>query len=155
MLARLKAFMNRLEAGGGPSAAPKDELATTVAVLLARAATLDGTFEAEERAVVAEHLCTRFAVPREEIERTLDEAATSADQMVDLYGLTRTAKNRLDEEGRIELLEALWEVVYADGELHDYEAQLMRRLAGLLYVSDRESGEARKRALAKLGLEVG
>lgn len=155
MLARLKAFMNRLEDGSAPSAAPKDELATTVAVLLARAATLDGTFEAEERKVVADHLCNRFAVPREEIDRTLDEAANSADEMVDLYGLTRTVKDRLDEEGRIELMEALWEVVYADGELHDYEAQLMRRLSGLLYVTDRESGEARKRALSKLGLEVG
>ncbi|WPZ34274.1 TerB family tellurite resistance protein [Thalassobaculum sp. OXR-137] len=147
--------MNSIDAGGTPSAAPKDALATAVAVLLARAATLDGSFEAEERAVVAEHLCNRFNVSRDEIDRTLDEAATSADQMVDLYGLTRTVKDRLDEEGRIELMEALWEVVYADGELHDYESQLMRRLSGLLYITDRESGEARKRALAKLGLEVG
>ncbi|MDF1792611.1 MAG: TerB family tellurite resistance protein [Thalassobaculaceae bacterium] len=154
MLARLKAFMTRIEAGGAPAAAPKNELATTVAVLLARAATLDGSFEAEERAVVADHLCNRFAVSRDEINRTLDEAVTSADEMVDLYGLTRTVKDRLDEDGRIELMEVLWEVVYADGELHDYEAQLMRRLSGLLYVTDRESGEARKRALAKLGLEV-
>lgn len=155
MLARLKAFMNRLEAGGAPSAAPTDELATTVAVLLARAATLDGSFDADERAVVADRLCGRFGVPREDVEKTLDEAARAADEMVDLYGLIRTVKERLDESGRIELMEALWEVAYADGELHDYEAQLMRRLAGLLYVSDRESGEARKRALAKLGLDVG
>ena len=47
----------------------------------------------------------------------------------------------------------LWEVVYADGELHDYEASLLRRIAGLLYVPDRESGEARKRVLARLGVE--
>ncbi|SDG49994.1 MULTISPECIES: TerB family tellurite resistance protein [Thalassobaculum] len=155
MLARLKAFMNSIDAGGAPSAAPKDALATAVAVLLARAATLDGSFEAQERAVVADHLCNRFDVSREEIDRTLDEAVNSADEMVDLYGLIRTVKDRMDEEGRIDLMEALWEVVYADGELHDYEGQLMRRLSGLLYVSDRESGEARKRALAKLGLEVG
>ena len=155
MLARLKAFMNGLEAGGGPSAAPRKDLATAVAVLLARAATLDGSFEAKERAVVADHLCNRFDVSRDEIDRTLEEAVTSADEMVDLYGLTRTVKDRLGEEGRIELMEALWEVVYADGELHDYEGQLMRRLSGLLYVTDRESGEARKRALVKLGLESG
>jgi uncharacterized tellurite resistance protein B-like protein len=46
----------------------------------------------------------------------------------------------------------LWQVAYADGVLHDYEANLMRRLAGLLYVSDQESGEARKRAQRALGL---
>jgi len=44
----------------------------------------------------------------------------------------------------------LWEVVYADGELHHYEANLMRRLAGLLQVSDREVGAARKRARERL-----
>jgi uncharacterized tellurite resistance protein B-like protein len=48
----------------------------------------------------------------------------------------------------------LWEVVSAAGTLHDDEAQLLRRLAGLLFVADRDSGEARKRALAKLGLDA-
>jgi uncharacterized tellurite resistance protein B-like protein len=51
-------------------------------------------------------------------------------------------------EERVELLEMLWRVIYADGLQHDYEANLMRRLAGLLYVSDRECGEARQRVLA-------
>ena len=45
----------------------------------------------------------------------------------------------------------LWEVVYADGELHDYEASLLRRVSGLLYVSDWDSGEARKRVRSRLG----
>ena len=39
----------------------------------------------------------------------------------------------------------LWEVVYADGEVHHYESNLIRRVAGLLHVSDRDSGSARKR----------
>jgi len=46
----------------------------------------------------------------------------------------------------------LWEVAYADGQLHDYESNLVRRIAGLLYVPDHESGTARRRAMAKLGL---
>ena len=50
------------------------------------------------------------------------------------------------------ILELLWEVGYADGQLHDYEASLLRRVAGLLYVSDRESGEARLRVMARLGI---
>jgi uncharacterized tellurite resistance protein B-like protein len=50
----------------------------------------------------------------------------------------------------VDLIEMVWEVAYADGELHDYEANLLRRLGGLLYVSDRERGEARKRVLARL-----
>ena len=58
----------------------------------------------------------------------------------------------LPAEGRVGILEPLWEVAYADGQLHVYEASLLRRVAGLLYVSDRESGEARLRVMAKLGL---
>ena len=50
-------------------------------------------------------------------------------------------------------MEMLWEVAYADGTLHDYEANLLRRLTALIHVTDRESGQARKRALAKLGLQ--
>ncbi len=46
----------------------------------------------------------------------------------------------------------LWEVAYADGILHDYEANLLRRIGGLIYVSDRERGAARRRVVARLGL---
>ena len=59
-------------------------------------------------------------------------------------------RDALDESERIALMEMLWQLVYSDGELHDFEATLMRRLAGLLFVDDRQSGAARKRALEKL-----
>ena len=48
------------------------------------------------------------------------------------------------------MIEMLWEVVYADGTLDDFESNMMRRVAGLLYVNDRESGEARKRVQARM-----
>jgi len=46
----------------------------------------------------------------------------------------------------------LWEVVYADGELDDFESNLLRRLSGLLYVSDQDSGRAKKLAMKELGI---
>lgn len=155
MLARLQRFLDRLESGGGSAAAPRDELATAAAVLLAKAAALDGGVDRRERDVAAERLVERFGVPRAEIEQVMAQAAHTAEESVDLYGFTRVLKDRLDHDGRLMLMEALWEVVYADGTLHDYEAQLMRRLAGLLFVGDLDSGVARKRALAKLGLDAG
>ena len=153
MLARLQRFLDRIESGGGSATAPRDELATAAAALLAKAAALDGGVDHRERAIAAERLVERFGVPRDEIDRVMAEAAQTAEHAVDLYGFTRILKDRLDHEGRLMLMETLWEVVYADGTLHDYEAQLMRRLAGLLFVSDKDSGVARKRALAKLGLD--
>ena len=50
------------------------------------------------------------------------------------------------------MIEMLWEVAYADGILHDFEANLIRRATGLLHVSDRESGVARKRVLEQLDI---
>jgi uncharacterized tellurite resistance protein B-like protein len=76
-----------------------------------------------------------------------------ARESVQWNGFTSAIKDGLDHAERVQLIEMLWEVVYADGQLHDYEASLLRRVSGLLYVSDRESGEARKRVLARLGVQ--
>ena len=55
-----------------------------------------------------------------------------------------------DDEKKLLLIESLWEIVLSDGKIHDYESNLIRRLAGLLYISDINSGNARKRALNKI-----
>ena len=55
--------------------------------------------------------------------------------------------------GRDKLIELLWEVVYSDGSLHAYESNLLRRIGGLIYVSDRDRGDARKRVLQRLSAE--
>ncbi len=44
----------------------------------------------------------------------------------------------------------LWDVAYADGELHDHEANLVRRVTGMLGVTDQDAGQARKRVLSRL-----
>ena len=49
----------------------------------------------------------------------------------------------------------MWAVAFADGNVHDYEANLIRRATGLLHLSDRESGEARKRVLEQLDKDAG
>ena len=53
-------------------------------------------------------------------------------------------------EKKLLLIEVLWEVILADNEIHDFESNLLRRLAGLLYISDIECGNAKKRANSKV-----
>lgn len=129
-----------------------DELQLAVAVLLVEAARMDSDFDADERHTVAQLLSHRFEIGEAAAETLLDAAERKAEDSVELYTFTRTVKDAFGHEDRVELMQMLWEVAYADGELHDYEANLMRRVAGLVHVSDRESGEARKRALDHLGL---
>ena len=69
---------------------------------------------------------------------------------MEIHGLTRAIRAETEPEDRVAIMEMVWMVVLADGELHEYESQLMRRLAGLLYVDDIDPGRAAKRARARL-----
>ncbi len=122
------------------------------ACLLTHAALQDGTLEPQEQEAMARLLGQRFKLDNVKAEALLETARGHVAQSVEMYGITRDIKDALAHDERLGLMEMLWQVVYADGELHDYEANLMRRIAGLIYISDRESGEARKRALRALGI---
>jgi uncharacterized tellurite resistance protein B-like protein len=108
---------------------------------------MDDDFGPDERVVIERLLRTRFSLSAEEADSLLGAADEAAAESVELYGYTRKIKDAFDNDERIRMIEMLWEVVYADGEVHDHEANLLRRVAGLIYVSDRESGDARKRVL--------
>ena len=151
----LERIRDMFRAGGGAESdsAEADPLQLAVASLLVEAARMDSEFDADERHTIAGHLARRFGIEPDAAERLLATAEAKAEATPELYGFARTVKDSFDHEERVELMQMLWEVAYADGELHHYESNLMRRLAGLIYVSDRESGEARKRALARLGIE--
>ena len=153
MLQKLKSLFD----GSGaalPGPGDSDRLQMAAACLLVEAALQDDDFEAEEEAVIARHLAQRFELEETEAGELIGKARTKIEETHELYGLTRTIKTSFDYEERVELLEMAWEVAYADGELHDFEANLLRRLAGLLYIEDRDSGLARKRVLKRLSLDA-
>jgi len=122
------------------------------AALLVEAASMDSDFDADERARIGELIRARFGLDDAEARALIAEAEARAASSVQWHGFTRAVKQGFDHAERVALIEMLWEVAYADGELHDYEASLLRRVTGLLYVSDRESGEARNRVRARLGI---
>ncbi len=151
---RIRTFF--LDRGGAPAEGARhseDELHLAATALLVEAACMDDDFDAEERATVQRMLSERFGMDPAEAGRLVDLAEQKVAESVELFSSVRTVKDRFDHDERVELLEMLWEVVYADGSLHDYEANLLRRLAALIHVTDQESGQARKRALAKLNIQ--
>jgi uncharacterized tellurite resistance protein B-like protein len=154
MLEKLRTFfMDRGGAPGDGQTHSVDELQLAAAALLVEAACMDHDFGSEERATIERLLAERFAMPADEAAKLVQMAEEEVARSVEVFSFVRTVKNRFSHEERIEMLEMLWEVVYADGELHDYEANLLRRLTALIHVTDQEGGAARKRALAKLGLD--
>lgn len=152
MIDRIKAFLSGAT-HGDPARRGYTDLQVAAAALLVECARMDADFEDVERTLILELVRTRFELTEAEAESLLDLAGEKAAGSSQLYGFTRIIKDNFSYDERVDLVEMLWEVVYADGRLHDLEANLMRRIAGLVYVSDRDSGAARKRALKKLGLK--
>ncbi len=148
LLDRLKRMLEPDAAAASPGG---DQLQLAAAVLLVEAARMDAEFEADERAHIETLLARRFGLDAAESRELLALAERTAANSVEWQGYTRVIKDHLEPDDRIQVIEMLWEVAYADGQLHDYEASLLRRIAGLLYVSDYDSGEARKRVLSRLG----
>ena len=152
MLKFLKDALLQSNKGEQDSKKITDPVKLASAALLARAAWLDGKLDAAEEAALNRLMIERFLISETEAQEIISEATKDVDNGNDIYKYTKIVRNSFDNSERVALMEMLWQLVYSDGELHDFEATLMRRLAGLLYVDDRESGAARKRALEKLGV---
>ncbi len=153
MISGLKSILFGTEDADRDSASSADELQLAAAALLVESATMDGAFGAREREAMERVLSARFKLTAEETQALIDKAERRVADSIELYSFTRVVKDNLAPDERGQVIEMLWEVAYADGKLHDYEAGLVRRVAGLLFVPDRESGEARQRVLSRLDIE--
>lgn len=155
MLAQIKSLIFGAAAGEIPESDADDRVAAAAAALMIETALMDGDFDADERAAISRMLVTRFGLPNVDVEVLMNEAEAAVADSVELFSFTRVLRGDFVHDERVEMIEMMWEVAYADGELHDYEANLIRRATGLLHVSDRESGEARKRVLERLDIDAG
>lgn len=143
-------LMRALESPG-PQRYPDPKL--SVAVLLMEAARQDDTFEPRERLVIEQLLARKFDLSMEECLALVEAAERRVAEMVQIHGHTRDVLESTTPAERIQLIEMLWEVAYADGVLDPEEDLLIRRIAGLIAVEDRERVLARQRVAAKLGIK--
>lgn len=148
MIHRLKRWL--LGEPGIADGNPEDDLHLAAAALLVEAASLDDDFAETERRTIAALLESQFDLDPDDVEALIGRASSAVADSAQLYGFTRILKDRLQPDERVRIIEMLWEVACADGEVHSYESGLVRRVAGLLFVPDKDSGEARQRVLARL-----
>jgi uncharacterized tellurite resistance protein B-like protein len=140
---------------GEPSepAEPRDGLQLALCALLIEAAEADNHFSEKERQVIAGLLEQRFNLSPARAGALIAAGERAAENAAELFHFTRIINERLSPQERTELIEMLWEVAYADGALDEFEDSLLRRIGGLIYISDRERGMARRRVLQRLGLD--
>ena len=152
MLREIKSFMFGAETAVTSGSNSEEPIAAAAAALLVEMAVMDGAFDTNERETIVRLISDRFDLNILDVADLVAEAEVAVSGSVELFSFTKILRDDFDHSDRIKMIEMLWEVAYADGILHDFEANLIRRATGLLHVSDRESGVARKRVLEQLDI---
>src|SRR6266403_3339115 len=129
----------------GRQSGGRDDASFALAVLLIEVARSDDRVEVREQGIIERVLARRFGLDRSEVTRLMKAAEEGAIKATDLHRFTQTVVKEFSEEERIGVIEMLWGVAYSDGLLTGDEDALIRRVAGLIYVSDWERGEAKRR----------
>ena len=150
MFDAIRSFVVELANGDGQSGALGDDgFRVAYAALLVHAAAIDGAVTEAERSKLESLLMQRFDLDAGAAADLVARATAADERAVDLYHFTRLLNDRLDEAGRLRMIETMWTVAYADGALSDYESNLIWRVADLLGVSQAERVALRQRAAAE------
>jgi len=147
MLDRIREFFERnlLSAGDGVEA-EEHRLRLAVAALLLEMSRMDDSVEEEECAAIEETIRERFSLSARETRDLMDLARTEREDATDYFQFTSLINRHYSQEQRVEMVEHLWRVAYADRALHPYEEHLVRKVAQLLQVPHRAFIAAKHRA---------
>lgn len=124
-----------------------DEDIQAIIILLLEACQIDGTTEQVEINFIKKLLINKFNFTQVEAEKNINKALKNHEESIEIFSQIKTILDQMDHKERIDVIEMMWGVVLVDGIIDDFEANLMRRMNGLLYVSGIESAEAKERAL--------
>ena len=120
----------------------KNFLVKTCALLI-HAAKIDENYTENEEEIIKKTLL-ELGAKKETITQTIKDAKSIEENSIQILDFTREVKN-LPEGDKIKIIEALWSIIYSNNEADIYETNLMRRLAGLLYIDSSTMGDIKDR----------
>ena len=118
--------------------------------LMIEAANVDGSIDQIEIDKISKVLVEIFKEDPNDVKIELAKNIKEINNPKSLHYYTSKINKSFEDEKKFVLVQTLWEIILEDGKIHDFESNLIRRLAGLLYISDRQCGIAKKKALEKL-----
>ena len=116
----------------------KKQLEIAAATLMFELIRSDGNIDDSEIASFEQILKTQFALNQEELTLLTQQAQQSSEQAISLHNFTREICEQWDNEQRLKLLEHLWTLALADNHIDSHERHLIRKVAGLLYLNDKQ-----------------
>jgi uncharacterized tellurite resistance protein B-like protein len=138
MLKEIKSFFADLTGGKEMAHFDDNDYRVAAAALLVHVATLEKELSGPGRAKLHALLKSRFELTDELTEELIDAAVAADHEAVDFYHFTSLLNRTLNEEGRQRIVEMMWEMVYADGRVSEFEDNVMWRVSDLLGVSTRD-----------------
>ena len=114
-----------------------------ICALLIHAAKIDANYTEKEEEIIRKTL-SELGLEKENISKTIEEAKIIEDSSNQILDFTKEVKN-LPEQEKIKIIESLWSIIYSNKEADIYEANLMRRLAGLLYIDNKTMGDIKEK----------
>ena len=119
-----------------------------ISCLLIHAAKMDEKYTDMERKIIKKSLLKLFDISELEIDKIINEAEKTEEQTNQIIQFTKEIKKH-SVKFRLKIIEILWEIIYSDRKADIYEANLMRRIVGLLYLSDKDVGEIKKKFITE------
>jgi len=116
-----------------------DNKSILITALLIHAAKIDDNYTDVEERIIKKALISLYAITPNEAEELLKQAEKKEHESNQIIEFTKEIKKN-SMEFRLKVIEILWKIVYSDGSSDSYESNLIRRVCGLLYISDRDSG---------------
>jgi uncharacterized tellurite resistance protein B-like protein len=139
MLRSIGDFISELTGGARhPANFEETDFRLAAAALLFHVATTDNNFDEAERAKLREVLSQRFDLGAEDVDTLIESAVRADREAVDLYQFTSLLNRSFDEEERNKVVEMMFQVAYADGQLSEFEDNIVWRAAELMHVPSRE-----------------
>ena len=137
MIAKLKHFINSLAV---ENTSEQDEISLQMActVLLAEVMRADGQSDNNERNIIITELSKHFNLSIDELAALLDHAEQLSEQATDFYQFTSKINANYSIEDKIKIVEMLWLVANADGEISSIEQHTIRKIADLLHLRHNE-----------------
>jgi uncharacterized tellurite resistance protein B-like protein len=152
MLERLRKFLSEVAEGGKhPAHFDHNDYRLAAAALLVHTAEIDGNMSAAERQKLHALIQRLFALSEAETDTLISEATEAEHEAIDLYHFTTVINRSLDENARLRIIEMMWEIVYADGRVSEFESNLIWRAADLLGISSRDRIELGRRVASQQG----
>ena len=121
----------------------EDNFLVNICALLIHAAKIDENYTNKEEEIIKKTLL-QLGSTSEDLNKTIKEAKIIEENSNQILDFTREVKN-LSEKDKIKIIEALWSIIYSNEDADIYETNLMRRLAGLLYIDNKTMGDIKNK----------